>query len=397
MNKSVSLIYLVFLLASCHAQTHTNGSSAKQDMEHTPPIYYGIPETIPSQDTSAGWIQEGQKILLTGTVYQMDGQTPAADIIIYYYHTDIGGEYIHKKEVKRSLPLNSMGLTHGYIRGWVKTDKNGTYAIYTVRPGTYPSRAEPAHIHVSIKEPDLADHYYLDDFVFDDDRLLTSDRRKKMENRGGSGVLRLVQGENLQIGERNIMLGLNVPAYPKGVNGDNLSGKNIGEDVISFTPFHAWGPDKGSKTCPICKYGWYQGILFFVGNNPNWDEIKEWLRFLEEESVKREKYLKVYFVYGNEYEFNALSRISTLERIGKELNLEKVALTFVSSFSDEKSEVHLNNINPAVENTFIVYKRSVVTDKFVNLKPSAENFEKISDGLDESVNEYFDLPRPKKE
>ncbi len=37
-----------------------------------------------------------------------------------------------------------------------------------------------------------------------------------MENRGGSGVLKLVQGENLQIGEWNIILGLNIPDYPKG-------------------------------------------------------------------------------------------------------------------------------------------------------------------------------------
>ncbi len=36
-----------------------------------------------------------------------------------------------------------------------------------------------------------------------------------MENRGGSGVLKIVQGANLQIGERNIILGLNIPDYPK--------------------------------------------------------------------------------------------------------------------------------------------------------------------------------------
>jgi len=215
MSKPLTLLSLLFLIASCNAQTHDKESSAKQDIESTPPIYYGIPKMISSQDTSAGWLQNGQKILLTGTVYQADGKSPAPGIIIYYYHTDIGGEYVHKADIGRSLPLNSMGLTHGYIRGWVKTDKNGKYAIYTVRPGTYPSRAEPAHIHLNIKEPDLTDHYYIDDFVFDDDPLLTTERRAKMENRGGRGILRLVQGEGLRIGERNIILGLNIPDYPK--------------------------------------------------------------------------------------------------------------------------------------------------------------------------------------
>lgn len=397
MYKSLTLLSLVYLISSCNAQTSKNKPSDNQDIDKTPPIFYGIPEIISPQDTSAGWIQNGQKILLTGTVYKVDGKTPASGVLIYYYHTDISGEYVHKKNIKRSLPLNSMGLTHGYIRGWVRTDDNGKYSIYTVRPGTYPSRTEPAHIHVNIKEPELEDHYYIDDFVFDDDRLLTSERRKKMENRGGSGVLRLVQGENLQIGERDIILGLNIPEYPKSGNIKSLSGKNIGENIISFTPFHAWGPDKGRKTCPICKYGWYQGILFFVGNNPNWNEIKQWLIFLENESIKREKYLKVYFVYGNENKFDKQQRNGELENLGKELNLKKVALTFVPSFSDELSEIHLNNINPEVENTFIIYKRSNIIDKFINLKPNAENFEIISNRLNDSVNEYFDLPRPTKE
>lgn len=383
-------------MACCNAQTDNKGSSINQDVETTPPIYFGIPVLLSYQDTSAGWDQEGQHILLTGTVYQIDGKTPAPDVIIYYYQTDINGEYVHKDEIEKSHPYNSMGLSHGYIRGWVKTNENGKYEIYTVRPGTYPSRAEPAHIHLNVKEPDLPEHYYIDDFVFDDDRLLTTERRKRMENRGGSGVLRLVQADDLLIGERDIILGLNIPDYPKKVKSETLSGKNIGENIISFTPFHAWGPDKGTKTCPICKYGWYQGILYFVGNNPDWDNIRKWMTFLEEESIRREKYLKVYFIYGNENHYSKSSRISELEKLGNELELEKVALTFVPSFSDVKSDIHLNNINPEVENTLMIYKRSNVIDKYVNLKPSAENFKLISQSLDASINEYFDLPRPGK-
>ncbi|HBR54654.1 MAG TPA: intradiol ring-cleavage dioxygenase, partial [Flavobacteriaceae bacterium] len=160
------------------------------------------------------------------------------------------------------MPKNTLGQTHGYMRGWLQTDANGTYTIYTILPGSYPSRNEAAHIHVTVKEPDLDDVYYIDNFTFDDDTLLTTERRKKMENRGGSGVIRFVDQDGLWVGERNIILGLNIPDYPK----DNItkpdSGKSIGESIFSFTPYHAYGPDKGTKTCPICKYGWYQGILY---------------------------------------------------------------------------------------------------------------------------------------
>ena len=291
------------------------------------------------------------------------------------------------------MPPNELGQTHGYIRGWVKTDKEGKYYIYTVRPGTYPTNNEPAHVHITVKEPNDIREYYIDDFVFDDDKILNSDRRKKMENRSGSGVLRLVKKGELLIGERNIILGLNIPGYPKKPTTGINSGRNIGEDIISFVPYHAWGPDKGTKTCPICKYGWYHGILYFVGNIPNWDEIKKWLAFLEMESGKREKYLKVYFVYGNENKYSKLDRDTELAKLGNELKLEKIALTFVPGFSDNQSEIDLNKINQEVENTIIVYKRSRIVDKFINLKPTQDNFNLINRRLDQTINEYFALPK----
>ncbi|HSN62016.1 MAG TPA: hypothetical protein VLR49_13845 [Ferruginibacter sp.] len=159
-------------------------------------------------------------------------------------------------------------------------------------------------------------------------------------------------------------------------------------------PFHAWGPDKGTKTCPVCKYGWYHGILYFVGNNPNWTEIKQWLIFLERESKQREKYLKVYFVYGNENGYSKTARETALEKIGRELQLEKLALTFVPSFSDRLSEINLNEIDQTAGNTFLLYKRSRIIGKFINLKPGEENFNLVKQELDKSINEYFVLPKP---
>ncbi|RYZ28233.1 MAG: intradiol ring-cleavage dioxygenase [Chitinophagaceae bacterium] len=392
------LAVLCSTIISCKGQktqADKNGTKVQSvggAFENSEFTYYAIPKTIGSIDTSAGWKLNGQKILLTGIVYQIDAKTPAPNVLLYYYQTNSEGRYLHKAEEKRSMPPNELGQTHGYIRGWVKTDKEGKYYIYTIRPGTYPTNDEPAHVHITVKEPNDIKEYYIDDFVFDDDKLLNSARRKKLENRSGSGVLRLVKKDELLIGERNIILGLNIPEYPEKTTGIN-SGKNIGEDILSFIPYHAWGPDKGTKTCPICKYGWYHGILYFVGNNPNWDEIKKWLAFLEMESEKREKYLKVYFVYGNEKGYSKIDRDTELARLGNELKLEKVALTFVPAFSDSQSEIDLNRINQEVENTIVVYKRSRIVDKFINLKPTQNNFNLIKERLDQTINEYFTLPK----
>lgn len=394
----IGLLFTLGTFISCNGQTkQSNGTTPNQQsisgaFGTSVFTYYGIAKTISASDTSSGWNQNGQKILLTGIVYQIDGKTPAPDVLLYYYQTNTDGKYLHKPEETRSMPPNELGQTHGYIRGWVKTDKEGKYYIYTIRPGTYPTNDEPAHVHLTVKEPNDLNEYYIDDFVFDDDKLLTSVKRKKMENRSGSGVLRIVQKGDLQIGERNIILGLNIPDYPQKTTYLN-SGRNIGEDIISFIPYHAWGPDKGTRTCPICKYGWYHGVLYFVGNNPNWAEIKLWLTFLEKESKNREKYLKVYFVYGNEIDYNQSDREKELANVGKELQLEKVALTFVPSFTDQESEIDLNKINPKAKNTFILYKRSRIIGKLINLKPIPHNFNLISKQLDHTINEYFDLPK----
>lgn len=143
-----------------------------------------------------------------GTVYKADGKTPAPGVIIYVYHTNPEGVYPKKGDEK------GWGKRHGYLRAWMKTDDKGVYKFMTVRPGAYPGRDEPAHIHMVVKEPDK-NEYYIDEILFDDDPLVTPDRLNKLKNRGGSGVLHLVDvGRGLSKAGRNIYLGKHIPDYP---------------------------------------------------------------------------------------------------------------------------------------------------------------------------------------
>ena len=390
------LLIISDLFFSCnnHPQTHvqnqTNNSKENKTIvgggcDGCELMFVGMPANINSIDTSAGWSENGQKLLITGTVYKIDGRTPASDVIIYYWHTDNKGYY------SPGAGVNDKAKRHGYIRGWIKPDENGRYSIYTTRPAPYPGDNIPAHIHLSIKEANIENEYYIDDFVFDGDKyLIDEQKRNPPQNRGGSGTLRVLTSNNLQVAEHNIILGLNIPDYPgKNIN-KNESGLQIGEDNPSFIPFHAYGPDKGSRACPVCKYGRYHGIIYFVGNKPNWVEIKKWLSFLDIESIKRDKYLKAYFVYGNEKDYNKEKRQNELEKIGEELQLKKIALTFVPSMNDKESEVNLNKINLKAENTFIIYRHRSIIEKFIDLKPTQENFILISQTLDKTKGEYFD-------
>ncbi len=262
------LLMLLTQMMSCQNQSDSVSSKLSNNFDDTPPIYYRMPATISSIDTSAAWNHDGRKILLTGTVYRSDGITPAANILIYYYHTDATGRYRPLENEERSMPYNKLGQTHGYIRGWAKTSLNGKYSIFTLMPGSYLGGGKPAHVHAYIKEPSLDDPYYIDDFVFDNDPLLNTNKRRKLENRAGSGVIRFVEKDSLWVGERSIILGINIDDYPDSKQETNSSGKSIGEDILSFTPHHAYGTDAGTATYPICKYGWYEGILYFVGSDP---------------------------------------------------------------------------------------------------------------------------------
>lgn len=158
------------------------------------------------------WNEKGRRLAVNGIVYKPDG-SPAANVIIYVYHTDQTGHYSAKGNDPDSY-REGWGKRHGYIRGWMKTNEKGEYKFFTLKPAAYPDGKNPAHIHVTIKELDK-NEYYIDEYLFDDDPLLTTEMRKKNENRGGDGVLKTKEVDNMLKAERNIYLGKNILDYPK--------------------------------------------------------------------------------------------------------------------------------------------------------------------------------------
>ncbi len=215
----LSLLLNVFL--SCGGQSSQNPSESSSPAPVGGPFenseYYqeGMPANITAVDSSAAWKKGGAKLHISGVIFKADGTTPAKDVVLYYYQTDTNGRYVHNANEPRSMQPDEQGRTHGYIRGWVKTGADGRYSIYTIRPGFYPRSDEPAHIHATIIEPGI-NEYYIDDFLFDDDKYLTTAKRKNLQKRGGSGILVLEKTEEIFTAKRNIILGMNIPNYNKG-------------------------------------------------------------------------------------------------------------------------------------------------------------------------------------
>jgi protocatechuate 3,4-dioxygenase beta subunit len=89
--------------------------------------------------------EPGTPLVIRGRVYQPDGRTPAPGITVFAYHTDRTGVY----------DVRSNGPHSWRLKGWAITDAEGRFEFRTIRPGAYPGRAEPQHVHFSIEGPSV--------------------------------------------------------------------------------------------------------------------------------------------------------------------------------------------------------------------------------------------------
>ena len=156
-------------------------------------------------DTISGFDSAKNKLMLTGIIYHPDGKTPAEDIVLYIHHTNKEGIYPTEGDEE------GWGKRHGYLRGWIKTGKDGRYTFYTQVPGSYPKGNAPKHIHPLILEPN-GRYYYMADFLFEDDPNL-SEEHINSRPRGGDGVLSLQEQNGIATASRDLILGKNVPGY----------------------------------------------------------------------------------------------------------------------------------------------------------------------------------------
>jgi protocatechuate 3,4-dioxygenase, beta subunit len=209
LQSITSLCYaiLVFPIPFMACSQNVNDKDVGGRCEGCEAVFEYKNKSLNSIDTLADFSERGPKLLVTGTIYKPDGSTPAKDVILYIYHTDQTGEYSTKENE------SGWGKRHGYIRGWIKTGTDGKYSFYTLRPAAYPGRQNPEHIHPVIKEPGYS-AYWIDEYLFEDDPILTNKEKESQQGRGGKGIIKISKSKDgLQIARRDIILGKNVPGY----------------------------------------------------------------------------------------------------------------------------------------------------------------------------------------
>jgi len=168
-----------FFLTCVIVATSAPGYSQEEAPFPPPPANVSSIATMTSED------EPGERLVISGIVYEVNGMTPLRGFVLYLYQTDASGVY-NKTDRNWQRPR---------IRGWVRTDNDGKYEIRTIKPGSYPRSRNPAHIHVIVKLPGNEPEW-IDDFLFEGDQFLSDEDRKRMDrDERFSPVMRVARDE----------------------------------------------------------------------------------------------------------------------------------------------------------------------------------------------------------
>jgi protocatechuate 3,4-dioxygenase beta subunit len=126
--------------------------------------------------TIADASEPGERLILTGTVFGGDGK-PREGVTVYAYHTDANGFY-------RKKPWGRPRL-----RGWARTDADGKYEFHTIKPGPYPLRRNPAHIHMTIAVPNQVE-WWMPELRFTGDSFLDAGEVEREARQGTFASIR---------------------------------------------------------------------------------------------------------------------------------------------------------------------------------------------------------------
>lgn len=212
--RPAALLALALSAAGVVGQVHATAQSPArepvvgQPCEGCEAVFEGRPSSLSSTARIAPAGEPGQALVVSGRVLDREGR-PRAGVVVYAYQTNDGGVY-----PPPATSVGAAGNRHGRLRGWAVSGADGRYTFETIRPGAYPTREAPAHIHMHVIESGCAT-YYIDDVMFTDDPLLTPDARIRFSNgRAGSGIATPARLDGAWRVTRNIQLGRGVPGYP---------------------------------------------------------------------------------------------------------------------------------------------------------------------------------------
>jgi protocatechuate 3,4-dioxygenase beta subunit len=168
------LALIVALAAPAGAQTERQNFEAAR-------------KTRPAQLTSTARIADaaepGTPFVVRGTILDPAGK-PASGVEVFAYHTDNTGLYA------------APGAAEPWrLKGWAVTDAKGEFAFGTIRPGAYPGRAIPAHVHFIFTTPCCGRQ--VSEVMFEDDPLATPEVQRQSNEVLWGAVRKTAAGQDV--------------------------------------------------------------------------------------------------------------------------------------------------------------------------------------------------------
>ncbi len=172
-----------------------------------------------------------------------------------------------------------------------------------------------------------------------------------------------------------------LPLLALAAGGALKSGLQTGEMVSAFEPSHVTGPDAGTKTCPVCKYGKTPAVQVWVnGDKPeNVSKIADTL----EAAIKMEgsDKLKGFIIFIKPKSMSDEAIQGQLKMVADKCHLSNVALAYVDGPKSEFVGQYKINTASDVKNTVIVYHDMKVNANFVNLKGDEKGIKSLKGAM----------------
>ncbi|MBS1709819.1 MAG: hypothetical protein JSS65_13990 [Armatimonadetes bacterium] len=138
------------------------------------------------------------------------------------------------------------------------------------------------------------------------------------------------------------------------------SGLPVGERMLAFETKHVTGPDNGTDTCPICKYGTLPGVMVFVHGEDN-ERVLDIATKLDKTVADSKKDLHAFVVVlTDDKEDEDMVRSVYGDKF------KHVAVTYLPA-TDSVIKAYKVDLSPKTRTTALVYRKMKVTESFVNL------------------------------
>ncbi|MFN3729288.1 MAG: hypothetical protein ACK4XJ_06205 [Fimbriimonadaceae bacterium] len=174
------------------------------------------------------------------------------------------------------------------------------------------------------------------------------------------------------LGAAALAVAVAVPAVAGSVD----SGLKVGEMVTPFHPKHVSGPDKGTDTCPPCKYGDRPQIQVWV-NGDSLDNVKKIAGDLNKQvQANKAADLKAFVIFVVEP-----SKMADMQKkiadVATQTGYNDIAMAVLPS-DNPAVKAYKMNLDATVKNTVFVYRNKKVEAKFVNLVADAKGIEALN-------------------